>query len=142
MPTWIQYISFALAVIGSFAGIYALILNHQRTTIVKQNEKERLESMKKAIIRVERTKEKTGKVPDDLLILRNTGQAVAKNISVRASNNVNVNDVFNPFPKQIYSGDSKAVEFFIYGDTPIPFDLIITWDDDFQKNNTYELTIY
>jgi len=88
--------------------------------------------MKKAI-RVDRT--------GYTLTLHNKGQAVAKNISISASNNVNINEVFAPFPKQIYSCDYEKVEFTTYRDTPIPFYLTITWDDDFNKNNTYELTI-
>jgi len=149
MPIWVQWISFALAVIGSISGIWALVLNQQRTTITKRKEKERLESKKKAKLSVERTKEMGSKRMQDKFILRNIGEAEARNVKVEFYNydrrgdgsKKQINILLDEIPSTINAGHTVKTLMMIAGNTAPPYEIVITWDDDFKNGNVIETTL-
>ncbi|MEG8975385.1 hypothetical protein U8Y98_01565 [Priestia megaterium] len=149
MPTWVQWISFVLSVVGSASGIYALILNHQRTTITKRKEKERLDSKKKAKFSIDRTKEMGSKRMQDKFVLSNTGEAEARNVKVEFYNydrrgdgsKKQVNALMDAIPTTINSGHTVKALMMIAAHTAPPWDVVITWEDDFQNENKLETTL-
>ncbi|MCQ6277318.1 hypothetical protein JMM81_20810 [Bacillus sp. V3B] len=149
MPTWVQWISFGLAIVGSMTGIWALVLNHQRTTIAKRKEKERLESKKKAKFSVDRIKEMGSKSMQDKFILQNVGEAEARNVQVEFYNydrkgdgsKRKVNLLMDNVPSKINAGQTVKTLMMIAGSTAPPFEIVITWDDDFQDGNQFETTL-
>jgi hypothetical protein len=149
LPTWIQWVSFALSVVGSISGIYALILNHQRTTITKRKEKERLEAKKKAKFSIERTKEMGSKRMQDKFILRNIGEAEARNVKVEFYNydrmgdgsKRQVNLLMDEIPSTINAGHTIKALMIIAGNTAPPWEVVISWDDDFKEGNVIEITL-
>jgi hypothetical protein len=151
MPIWVQWVSLALAVVGSITGIYALILNHQRTTIIKRKEKERLEAKKKAKLIIQQTSDMSEKkIRRNFIVIRNDGQADARNVSLQF---YKVNDQSGKrqrivpllgeiIPSRIAETQELKVQYFYTKDkVPLPWELEITWDDDFNSGNKIETTI-
>ncbi|MQR86401.1 hypothetical protein GFV16_10800 [Bacillus megaterium] len=150
MPTWVQWVSFILSLVGSISGVYALVLNHQRTTITKRQEKERIDSKKKAKFSVELISE-----VDEILtmrrflILKNNGQADARNVKVKVDfyhRPPNVSDeevqILRGYIPQKINADQiikSALELRL--DILPPFLINVTWEDDFQNENTFETTL-
>lgn len=148
MPTWVQWVSFGLACIGSIFGVWAFILNYQRTAIIKRNEKERLEKKKKAKFSIDRIKEMGSKQMQDKFVISNIGEADARNVEVKFLNTdrgstekKEVNPLNENVPSKIVAGQTVKVLMSIYmGNTP-PYDVIITWDDDFEAGNKIEFIL-
>ena len=148
MPLWVQWVSFALAIIGSASGLFALYLNHERTTIARRKENERLEAKKKAVFTVNRTKQVGSKRMQDRFLLNNNGQAEARNIEVHFYNydwNKDRREI-NPLggekvPSKINPGHTINMQMVIYKGTAPPYEIVITWDDDFQSGNRLETTL-
>ncbi len=144
-----QWVSFALSLVGSISGIYALFLNHQRTTITKRKEKERLEAKKKAKFSIERTKEIGSKRMQDKFVLSNIGEAEARNVKVIFYNYDRHGDgsrrqikiLMDTIPSTINSGHTVKALMMIAGNTAPPWDIVITWDDDFQSEHKIETTL-
>lgn len=142
LPTWVQWFSFILSIIGSFSGIYALFLNHQRTTIAKRKENERLEEKKKAKIRLEKTKQMGSQKMKDVLIIKNEGKAAAEQLYIRWENKYGeINPLVGKMPVKIDGGDSITFNMMIYAGTAPPYKVRVTWDDESQEGNVYETTI-
>lgn len=148
LPTWIQWVSFALSVVGSISGIWALVLNHQRTAITKRKEKERLEAKKKAKFSIERTKEMGSKRLQDYFIIRNNGEAEARNVKLEFYNNDREGNKrqIDPLggekvPSTIIAGHKVKILMLIHMDNSPPYEVVITWDDDFKSGNVIETTL-
>ncbi|WP_225230575.1 hypothetical protein [Cytobacillus stercorigallinarum] len=149
LPVWTQWISLGLAILGSITGIWALVLNQQRTTITKRIEKERLEAKKKASFQVERTKQMGSKQMQDRLLLHNIGQAEARELKVEFYNydrfnkgeKRKINPLIDRIPSKINAGQTVNILLSIAGNTAPPYEIIITWDDDFKKGNKLETTL-
>jgi hypothetical protein len=142
-----QWVSFVLSLVGSASGIYALILNHQRTTITKRKEKERLEAKKKAKFSVDRTQEMGSKRIQNIFSLQNIGEAEARNVKVkfynydRDGNKQEINPLANSLPSKINSGQTVKTLLVLFVDMAPPFEIVVTWDDDFQNENKLETTL-
>lgn len=149
MPTWVQWVSFGMAAVGSIFGVWAFILNYQRTTIVKRREKERLESRKKARFSVDRMKEMGTKNMQDKFVLKNIGESEARNVEVEFFNyerrgeklRQKINPLMDDIPEKINSDQMIKALMIITGSTAPPFEIIITWDDDFSDGNKIDLII-
>jgi hypothetical protein len=147
LPIWMQWVSFVLSLVGSASGIYALILNHQRTTITKRKEKERLEAKKKAKFSVDRTQEMGSKRIQNIFSLQNIGEAEARNVKVkfynydRDGNKQEINPLANSLPSKINSGQTVKTLLVLFVDMAPPFEIVVTWDDDFQNENKLETTL-
>lgn len=149
MPTWVQWVSFSLAVIGSLSGLWALVLNHQRTSILKRKEKERLEAKKKAKFHIDRTKEMGSRRGQDKFIITNVGEAEVKNVNVEFYNydrfgdgsKKKTNVLMNKIPSNIISGQSIKENMLLSKDSSPPWELVIHWDDDFKEGNSVEITL-
>ncbi|MEK4406673.1 hypothetical protein MKZ26_20115 [Sporosarcina sp. FSL K6-6792] len=149
MPTWIQWVSFGLAIVGSITGIWALVLNHQRTTILRRKEKERLESKKKAKFQVDRTKEMGSKRMQDKFIIRNIGEAEARNVIIEFYNydrfgdgsKIKSNVLSDKIPSTILAGHTIKSLMIIAGNSSPPWEIVISWDDDFKEGNVIETTL-
>lgn len=119
---------------------YALYLNRQRTAITVRNDKEQQIEKKKAKIRIERVKEQGLKRLNDILLVKNEGKATATNIEIKWRNrNGEVNPVFDKVPSTIVGGDTAKCSMGIHNGTAPPWEVIITWDDENQTNNVYEI---
>jgi len=124
-----------------FSGV-ALFFNYQRTTIAVKENKEKQVEKKKAKIRIERTKQMGSKKMKDVLIIRNEGKATAENISIRWENrHGEINPLIGQVPTTLGGGDSINVSMIIHAGTAPPYNVKITWDDEIQKENIYEITI-
>ncbi|MFE4522008.1 hypothetical protein ACFRCQ_07595 [Cytobacillus firmus] len=148
MPTWVQWVSFGLALLGSITGIWALVLNQQRTTIMKRKEKERLEAKKKAKFTVDRTKEMGSKKLQDKFVLQNIGEAEARNVEIEFYNydrdgNKHLIDPLagGKIPSKINAGQTVKTLMAIYMGTAPPYEIVITWDDDYKNGNKLETTL-
>jgi|SRR5690625_205320 len=148
MPIWVQWVSFALAIVGSISGVYALILNHQRTSITKRKEKERLEAKKKANFIVERTKQMGSRRLQDHFLLHNNGQAEARNVKVefynydREGKRKKADPLGgDPVPSKINPQQTVNMLMILDAYNIPPFEIIITWDDDFKSGNKIETTL-
>lgn len=149
LPIWVQWVTFALSVVGSISGIYALILNHQRTVITRRNESERLQAKKQANFKVDRTKEQGSKRLQDKFILENVGQAEARNVKVEFYNYDRKGDgskrkiqpLGDKVPTRINAGQRSKLLMMIAGNTTLPYEIVITWDDDFKSGNKLETTL-
>lgn len=149
MPTWVQWISFGMAAIGSIFGVWAFILNYQRTTIVKRKENERLEGKKKAKFSVDRSKEMGSKRMQDKFILENVGEAEARNVQVEFYNydrrgdgsKRKINLLMDNVPPKINAGQTVKTLMMIHMDTAPPYEIAISWDDDFKSGNKIETTL-
>jgi hypothetical protein len=149
MPTYIQWISFGLAVVGSITGLWALILNQQRTAILRRKEKERLEAKKKAKLKVYRTKEMGSKRMQDKFIVHNIGEAEARNVNVEFYNYDRFDDgskrktnvLMDKIPSTIPAGYEIKALMIIAGNSSPPWEIVISWDDDFREENTVETTL-
>ncbi|WEA43815.1 hypothetical protein [Priestia aryabhattai] len=147
MPTWVQWVSFALSIVGSISGIYALVLNHQRTTITKRKETERLEAKKKAKFSVDRTKEMGSTKMQHIFLLQNIGEAEARNVKVefynydRDGNKQEINPLADSIPSRINSGQTVKTLLLLFVDMAPPFEIVVTWEDDFQNENKLETTL-
>ncbi|WP_400244979.1 hypothetical protein AB3U99_01235 [Niallia sp. JL1B1071] len=149
MPVWTQWISLGLAILGSITGIWALVLNQQRTTITKRVEKERLEAKKKAIFQVERTKQMGSRQMQDRFLLHNIGQSEARAVQVEFYNynrfnkgeKRKINPIIDKIPSKINGGQTVNILLSIAGNTTLPYEIIITWDDNFKNGNKLETTL-
>lgn len=144
MPIWVQWVSFALAVVGSISGLYALYLNHERTSIARRQEDERLEAKKKATFNVERKKEAGSKRMQDRFLLHNNGQAEARNVDVRfyAYDSKGNRKRIDPLgggkvAKNINAGHTVN-KLMVTAQT---LEIEITWDDDFKNGNKLDTTL-
>lgn len=142
MPVWVQWVSFVLAVVGSLSGLIALYLNFQRTTITKRIEKERLETKKKAKFRMDRAKEMLGRGMQDYFHLRNFGENEARNVKVKFyKENKDKDDrrevfpLYSEIPSAINSGQTAKAILVLQGGRNVPFEVVITWEDDFKSEN-------
>lgn len=145
MPVWVQWVSFALAVVGSLSGLFALYLNFQRTTITKRVERERLEAKKKAKFRIEHGREVFGSGQEKVFYLHNFGENDAKNVVVKFykedENRVikrEVSPLYSKIPETINSGQKVKSVMGVDGKMNFPFTVVITWDDDFTNENELE----
>ncbi len=142
-----QWVSFVLSLVGSASGIYALVLNHQRTTITKRKEKERLEAKKKAKFSVDRTQEPGSKRMKDIFLLQNIGEAEARNVKVefykwdREGNKQEIKPLPESVPSKINSNQTVRNLMLLYADVALPFEIVVTWEDDFQNENKLETTL-
>ncbi len=135
-----------MAAIGSIFGVWAFILNFQRTAILKRKEKERLESKKKAKFSVDRTKEMGSNGMQDKFILQNIGEAEAKNVEVEFYNydrkgdgsKRKLNLLMYNVPSKINAGQTTKTVMSITGVFAPPYEIVITWDDDFEVGNKIE----
>lgn len=143
MPVWVQWISFSLAIVGSISGIYALYLNYQRTVIVKRKENERLESKKKAKFKIERVLERDGKGSHSVLYLQNFGESGAKNVKVKfyKGNDQEVFPLYSPLPTTINAGQKARAVLGLHKSVNVPFEVLITWDDDYKVENELKETL-
>lgn len=149
MPTWVQWVSFGMAAVGSIFGVWAFILNFQRTTIIKRKENERLEAKKKAKFSVDRTKEMGSKRMQDKFILQNVGESEARNVVVEFYNydrrgdgsKRKINVLMDNVPLIINAGQTVKSLMMIAGNTAPPYEIVISWDDDFKNGNQIELTM-
>lgn len=144
MPTWIQWVTFALGLIGSVSGLYALYLNHERTKIAKRKEKERLESKKKANLIIRREKVMGSTKLKDVLVISNNGSATAENITLRfitTNPRMKGTEVFplynEEIPTSLRTGEERQMNLLIHGGCPVPFEVTVTWSDDYKSDNTY-----
>jgi len=149
LPIWTQWISLVLAIVGSITGVWALVLNQQRTNRTKRQETERLEAKKKASFQVERIKEMGSKRMQDKFVLSNMGEATAKNVEVKFFNDnllsgmkkQSIQPLMDRIPTTINSKQEIKCQLLIANNTTLPYEIIITWDDDFKENNKLKTTL-
>ncbi|MDE4086185.1 hypothetical protein PO902_14150 [Planococcus maritimus] len=149
MPIWVQWVSFLIAIVGASSGLYALFLNHQRTTIVVRAEKERLEKKNKAKFSISRIKAQGSKRLQDKFVLQNVGEAEARNIKVDFFNTNRLGDgskrkislLMEDVPSRMNAGQTNEFLMGIHGGTAPPWEIVITWDDDFKEGNILETTL-
>ncbi|MGP4073978.1 hypothetical protein ACTWQB_15730 [Piscibacillus sp. B03] len=148
MPIWVQWVSFAFAVVGFCSGLYALYLNHERTTIVRRQEKERLEEKKKAKFKVDTGEKMGSKRIQKRFLLTNVGQAEARNVQVefynydREKNRKKCDPLAGEsVPSTINSG--QTVDMLLVADmlNAPPYDIVITWEDDNKSDNIINTTL-
>jgi hypothetical protein len=121
---------------------YALYLNWRRTSITIREDKEKQLEKKKEKIRVERTKQMGGTKLKDVLVIKNKGKAPAKNISIRFENRQGeTNPIFSEVPSTLSGGDSVSVDMIIHKGTAPPYNVTITWDDEYKIGNIYETLV-
>ncbi|NAP00116.1 hypothetical protein FRY77_29480 [Halomonas sp. MG34] len=142
MPVWVQWVSFGIAVIGAISGLYALWLNHKRTKITLNHEKERQEEKKKASFKISITKQPGRTRMQDKFILTNTGQAIANNVSVEfysdrrgTDGKQKVNPLIAEVPKTINPGQEVNIIMLLHAGAMPPFEVRIYWDDEFEQGN-------
>jgi hypothetical protein len=148
MPVWIQWVTFSLAIISLLMSSYALKLNHDRTSIIKRKEKERLEKRKKAKFSIERTKQMGSKRLQDIFVLTNEGESEARNVNVTLFNKDRDNGetkeckvLMDRVPELILSGQAVKVLMAIHGGTAGPWEVVIKWDDDFEDNREHRVIL-
>ncbi|PRS16535.1 hypothetical protein C6W27_09035 [Bacillus paralicheniformis] len=149
MPNWVQWISFGLSIIGSVFGVWAFILNYQRTAIIKRKEKERLDDKKKASFTIDRTQDIGRRNMLDKFVLHNNGQAEARNVQVEIYNYDRKGDgskrkiqpLQEKVPTKINANQEVRILISIAGNTALPWEVVVTWDDDYQEGNKIEATL-
>ncbi|QHT45571.1 hypothetical protein M662_03260 [Bacillus sp. SB49] len=151
MPVWMQVISFILSIVGTVFGGYALVLNHQRTKITKTKENERLTNKRKASFAISRDKEIRVKRDRDVFILKNTGEAEARNLtisfyihsekgkSINSSTPENektlVNVLLHKIPDKINSNQVTKTTMIMHAGQAPPFEVVLKWEDDHSSKN-------
>ncbi|WP_309089928.1 hypothetical protein [Domibacillus sp.] len=73
-------------------------------------------------------------------MVKNEGKATAKNVTITWKNRKGeVNPLFDRVPITIGGGDTSKVAIGIHSGTAPPWEVVITWDDENQTNNVYEI---
>jgi len=136
--TVIAVISLFLSIINTSKQIYDWMLK-------RREEKEKQEEKKKAWIAVSLIKlpNSKGKLIEHLY-LKNTGKSTAYNIDIKLIKDGEpypLPFVDDSIPKMLAPDSESKMPAFITFDTPLPWRLRISWDDDYKKGNSYETEV-
>ncbi|WP_419872768.1 hypothetical protein [Candidatus Pristimantibacillus sp. PTI5] len=140
--TWLVENKENIAIIISLASfiisVFALLLNFQRTRIAVREDKDKQNQKKKANLKLDRTKEPGSKRLNDVLIITNDGKGKATNISLTFVNrDGQINPLFGELPTVLQGESSVKIGMTIHGGTAPPWDITVSWDDDFELGNNY-----
>lgn len=125
--------------------VIALWISFKRYNIAAVVEKDRKEDKKKAKLRPEIIKEMGSKRMKDVLRIVNEGKAEAREINI----SINGQEI-SKFPhayvdqmpiKSIGSGSEYKILLAIHDQTNFPWEVEISWKDDYAENRTYKTTV-
>lgn len=131
--------------VSLFISVIALLISFKRYRIAAVVEKDRKEEKKKAKLRPELIKEMGSKRMKDVLRIVNEGKADAREI------NITINDInIKEFPhahieempiKSIGAGSDFKILLIIFDNVRFPWEIKITWKDDFGNNRSYTTSV-
>jgi hypothetical protein len=138
-------VALVFSIVSLLFSAIALFLSYKRTSIASKVEKDRQNDKKKAKLLPIITKEMGSQRLKDVLIIKNEGKSEARDIEIEI-NGLKLNQFphirsDNEVISRIGAGSEFKFLLIIYDQVQFPWDIKITWNDDYKTNVTYETTI-